>query len=544
MSARALLIPRSALGLVLLLAGCVVSVEPVIPESEAIFDARLLGTWEDEDANRIEFSTVMKGGVFFLADATENVYAIRNMSDDGSGSEYLARLGRLGGHLVLEVFPHFGVRGHLLLVLAVGPDEIHSRAIDAEPLLHALDAGDLRLAYRRIGRNVVLRDSSATLRDELARYLARPGVMSVPRVFRRIAHEGLAPPLRPGHVPCYEGSPWPEADQLFRRDPRWLGTDAASSVDLGGGRILWLFGDSWIDTAGRGERHHARRVSNTVALQAGTEPVAAAMSFHWGTAPDGAPAAFFPEQPNELLRLGNGVRVGDRLVLFFARFAKTGGGGREPVGWGAIMVTNPDDPPSGWRTRPLKTPANAFGVLLGHAGVLHFDGHVYAFGPQHPVSSRPVYVARWPDSAVRKGDLRQPEWWAGETLGWVPESSHVPRWPVFEHAQTEMTIHHDLASGRVLAVQTLGDGPADLAIRAAPTLVGPWTEARMIYRPSEYYRLHGMIHGARAHPDLTGGDLVLSYAMSSSRYIESLTDPSIHYPRFLRLTRCDMENSP
>ena len=40
--------------------------------------------------------------------------------------------------------------------------------------------------------------------------------------------------------------PWPEADSLFRSDPLWLGADAAFSVDLGRGRVLWLFGDSFV----------------------------------------------------------------------------------------------------------------------------------------------------------------------------------------------------------------------------------------------------------------------------------------------------------
>src|SRR5215467_7748298 len=41
-------------------------------------------------------------------------------------------------------------------------------------------------------------------------------------------------------------APWPEADCIFRSDPRWLGADAAFSVDLGQGRVLWLFGDSFV----------------------------------------------------------------------------------------------------------------------------------------------------------------------------------------------------------------------------------------------------------------------------------------------------------
>ncbi|MBF0531153.1 MAG: hypothetical protein HQK55_18175, partial [Deltaproteobacteria bacterium] len=39
---------------------------------------------------------------------------------------------------------------------------------------------------------------------------------------------------------------WPEADRMFHSDPLWLGGDGAGSVDLGGGRVLWLFGDSFV----------------------------------------------------------------------------------------------------------------------------------------------------------------------------------------------------------------------------------------------------------------------------------------------------------
>lgn len=36
-------------------------------------------------------------------------------------------------------------------------------------------------------------------------------------------------------------SGWPEADLLFHKDAHWVGADDAYSVDLGGGRVLWLF---------------------------------------------------------------------------------------------------------------------------------------------------------------------------------------------------------------------------------------------------------------------------------------------------------------
>jgi hypothetical protein len=60
----------------------------------------------------------------------------------------------------------------------------------------------------------------------------------------------------------------------------------------------------------------------------------------------------------------------------------------------------------------------------------------------------------------------------------------------------------------------------------------------MVYRPPEYHRANVMIYAGKAHPQLTGGDLVLTYATNTFQFVEHLTDSLIYYPRFVRLTRC------
>jgi hypothetical protein len=531
MNARLLARSGYALALALLLGGCVVSVEPLIPESEAMFDAGLLGTWEDEDANRLVVTQVTESGRTYRVSYTSA----------GETIFHHALLGRLGEHAVLELFPESEIRSHLLLVLQIAADEIRWQALQPGPLLAALETGELDLGYRRLARDLVLRESPAKLREQLTPWLARPGVLTEPRILRRVPEPVV---VKAGETPCFEASPWTEADRLFRSDPRWLGTDAAASVALGDGRILWLFGNSWVDPEGRGARYHARRVPNTIAVQSGTDPATATMRFHWRAGADGRPAAFFPGQGDEVLQPGSGVRVDDRLVLFFARLRKVEGGGLEPVGWTAMLVSNPDAEPARWRMRLLDLPANPLGLRLGYTAVLRMEGHVYALGAQHPLTTHPVFVARWPEQSVRRGRLKRPEWWAGEQLGWVPDASPAQRIPLFEHGQPELSMHVDANSGQLIVVQALGDGPADIALRAAAALPGPWPEARMVYRPGEYYRPNVRITGARAHPAITGADLVLTYTPHPVRYIEALTDPAIHYPRFLRLTRCTVRGDP
>src|SRR5262249_52392812 len=113
------------LGVAIVLSGCVLSIDPVVSETGATFDAGLLGTWEEvsgSDRARVSRSA-------------ENTYVIEYTSE-GKVGRFEARLGWLGKRLMLDLWPapreedllqpYAGllVAGHLLLALDVGPDEI------------------------------------------------------------------------------------------------------------------------------------------------------------------------------------------------------------------------------------------------------------------------------------------------------------------------------------------------------------------------------------------------------------------------------------
>lgn len=524
----------------LALTACVVSGDAVITEEAAVFDPGLLGRWEKVDG----------GEEAVVSEGPGASYAIRYTTDGNTGT-FRARLGQLDGHQVLDVWPapaegelpdSYGslmIAGHLAVIVErSGPDEIRLSALEPDTLLDALRSGAVVLSYSETSNSLVLRGPTAELRSALGPVLDRPGALGEPDVWRRVpADEGWAGPVEP---PCFEPAPWPEADRLFRGDPHWRGGDVASSVALGEGRTLWLFGDSWINAAGAGTREGATMVSNSVAVQRGTDPSTASITFYWGRAPDGGPAAVIPDRGGERLWFGSGVRVRDRLVLFLARTIRTRRGlGFEHVGPAAFLVDNPDDEPSEWRTRELSMPPDPLGVLLGFAASFQQGDHVYALGTPATQHSHPIFAARWPTDAVRRGDLSEPEWWAGPRHGWVPDSSTTPRAPIFEDAQTELTVHFDTTSRRFLAVHTRGFGPADLVMRAAPSLTGPWSGPRPLFRPPEYYRPHIMIYAGKAHPRLTGADLVLTYATNTFDWREAIRDTNVYFPRFVRLTRCE-----
>ncbi len=339
---------------------------------------------------------------------------------------------------------------------------------------------------------------------------------------------------------CFSAEAWPEADQLFRNDPYWLGGDGASSALLSENRRLWMFGDSWISTDGKGNRRQAHMVSNSLAIQTGSDPSTSTMKFYWGRKKDGSPDAFFPDRAAERLWLGNAVRVGDRLILFFNRVGSSDSGlGFQSMGWAAVMVLNPDAQPSDWQLESIDTPENPMNVLLGFAAVMQRGDYVYAFGSEDPDKSHPIYAVRWPNASVEAGDLMQPLWWAGKQHAWVSDANKHLAQPLFGSGASELSVHWDKPTQNFVVIQTVGFGAADIMLRSAATLGGEWSESTFLFRPGEYSRPKAMIYSAKAHPHLTGADLALTYATNSFDFAEHLSDPEIYYPHFVRLNRCE-----
>jgi hypothetical protein len=520
--------------------GCALSVNPIIAESDATFDPRLIGHWKAADGP--EWVNVVR--------ADGNTYAIEYFDRDLTMGRFAARLGRVSGSLILDIWPSpkehdvpdpYGsvtIAGHLFFAIDIGADEFACAMLDPDSLLAALQNGQLPLQYRQAEEEFTLESATEQLRTVLGPYFARPGALPKRDVWRRAHRTAAGPPFRVG-IPCYEASSWREADRLFLRDPHWVGSDGASSVDLGGGRILWLFGDTWVDPSGRHTRKGATMVSNTLAIQSGTDPSRSSITFYWGPVVKGKPTAFIADSGRVRHWFGNGIRVGDRLVLFLSRVISVSTGiGFESVGWTAWMVENPDAEPGEWRMHRLQTPVNLLGVQTGCAAVYRSGGHIYAFGSEDPVKSHPIYAVRWKEGDVRQGELMHPEWWGGEVFGWVAEASGTARYPIFEDGQSDLTIHFDEVSQRFVCVQTDAFGPADIMMRAAPALTGPWSSSKLVYRPGEYHKPGITTYSAKAHPELTGADLVVTYATNTFAILEQFRDSTSYYPHFVRLMRC------
>lgn len=320
---------------------------------------------------------------------------------------------------------------------------------------------------------------------------------------------------------------WPEADKLFHSDPRWLGADGAFSIDLGSDRVLWLFGDTFVARKPGDARRRAAFVHNTVAIQTGYDPSHASMKFYWRTT-KGAPAEIFESEGKIWMWPSAGIRVGNRLLLFCSRIApdhKKNSLGFRSAGWVAYLVSNPEDEPAAWLLQKVMEGRNK--IILA-SSVLRENNFVYLVGVSDP--DHDLYLAQLTAKAVEQGRLSALEWWSGND--W--QSSESSSQPVIRAAATEASVQRDPRGAGFLEINSQGFGPTDIVMRCSPTLEGPWSAPQNIYRPPESNAPDAFVYAGKSHPELSGSDLVITYAGNGSD--ERLaTDMSIYFPRFVRV---------
>jgi hypothetical protein len=328
---------------------------------------------------------------------------------------------------------------------------------------------------------------------------------------------------------------WREADPLFRQDGRWRGGDAAYSIDLGDQRFLWLFGDSFVAHDRAVGRKNATIIRNSIAVQTGADPSRASVKFYWRVDHEGSPLSFFPERGNQWLWPAHGILLDGELTLFLYRIVADhteGSFGFRVAGWTAVRVTRLSEDPLSWDINELSVPDTGEATVVGAAAVQE-DGYVYAFALTG-ASSQEIGVLRWTNTNFKKGDLSVFEWWGGPEMGWNPKTPAT----VIAEGVTEFSVSRLPGLPWWVQVQSRpvkADG--EIGVRYAQRLTGPWTKICTIYRPPESGQRYVFSYAGKAHPQLRGADVVVTYVANSIDFSRVVSDTDIYFPRFIKITK-------
>jgi hypothetical protein len=346
-------------------------------------------------------------------------------------------------------------------------------------------------------------------------------------------------------------SHWPEATARFRSNGPWLGADSAYSVDLGEGRVLWLFGDTFIDPTRDGSRTNGPNqfVRNSVAIQ--TAPNEAArydlsqseIRFFTGPARDGAASSFFPETAEgDWFWPLSGIRLSDGpLLLFRMRVHKVSTGfGFAVTGWDAVAVDDPNAEPDHWILRPVVDQSTGAERLVG-ASVMQHGDYLYAYAAKNTDDDHALFLARVSLATLKglsRAALSDFEWYTAH--GFQRQSEGATPVPVLAGGQIEISVHFQPQLQRFVEIQTRGlfasDPQTAIVARTSERPEGPWSDPVRIWVPSTPRHADPnklLTYAAKAHPEQRGADLVLTYMQND---VSSLTPiDAVYYPEMLRV---------
>lgn len=349
----------------------------------------------------------------------------------------------------------------------------------------------------------------------------------------------------------------PEDDwtSLFDRDSGWTGSDACYSIPFSGveapglnvyDTTMFLFGDTFIgEVDSNGVRHNSKMIRNTIGILIGNQPDPQKIQFFWNTDEQGNPVELFkPTTPtstaDDWLWPMDGIRLGKRLYIYALRLY-------DPPGWlsfeinGIILLSfELNDQFEIISERQLDTPlfykdSNDVELVFGQAivpmmvesGNYGADGYLYILGPHN----RPLQVKQMVAARVHPEDIEnfnKYEFWDGHD--W--QSDITKSAAITDSISQEFSVT-PLSDGRFVAVFEFGGW---VCVRFSDDLTGPYQPVQFIYDcPEDTMYSGGMVYNAKAHPHLSGeNDLLISYNVNTSDYVELMNNADTYRPRFIR----------
>jgi hypothetical protein len=374
---------------------------------------------------------------------------------------------------------------------------------------------------------------------------------------------------------------------VFDRRDGWTGADVAGSVDLGDGRILWLFGDSWIGSIRDGKRMPgSRMVNNSIAVHAKNKaapwnaPDPRAIRFYWGANnADGQPTAWVVPSDGTtgqqasssrshewLWPTGGGLAVGDtaitrRLFLFFFRVQRTpqekGVWSFSVVGTALGTIDNIVEPADRWKVKLLNVPES---IRLSRPGGPHAETEmtwgmtacldpatamdksptalIYGVRKTNPFNNALVLASAPAATIDRFGSWK---FYVGRN-SWVTQSTAAT--PIADGMVSELSVEHIAQEGRTkfVLIQSEPFLGSRIFVRTASEPQGPWSARRTVYAVTEVRRNRSYFtYAAKGHAALSRpGEMLITYLVNSNQFSDLLNDTQIYRPMFLRLSAASL----
>ena len=297
----------------------------------------------------------------------------------------------------------------------------------------------------------------------------------------------------------------------------WTGSDATYSVPLANGKILWMFGDTFLGTVKADRtREPTGLLRNTLVLQEGDH-----LTTHF-TGPSNNPRAFVsPQQADEWYWPLDATTYENEIHWMLGRLGNTNEGGNwsfEYRGFDLAVMDLADLSIKSVETK-VDDPDISYGSCL-----IEDDDYTYLYG----ISTRPLqkraHIAR-----VEGRNLSKP-WSFYNGTSWIETpSSYV----IANGVSDQFSVIKDGGIFYLITHEIIFGDRIFIAESKSPT--GPFLNRRILYCTPE---TSGSIftYNTFAHPELaTEGELRLSYNINSFNFPDLFTNADLYRPKFIRI---------
>jgi Domain of unknown function (DUF4185) len=320
----------------------------------------------------------------------------------------------------------------------------------------------------------------------------------------------------------------------------WWGADAAYSIPLPDGRVVWIFGDTLYGKARYVKDDNPRMVRNSIGISTckdgkwninyvirkgkGGHPrdfFQARNHTYWYWALDG-----FTYQGDLWVTL---LRVRNTPVTSSAAFAF------RTAGADIARVSGLNASPQKWQVKIF--PLVPDGVHAYPSATTVVEGkfaYLFALYEEKP---NPMLLARIPLKGLNapKKNLQ----YLAKSDTWKPGFDPADAKFVMAPGSSEMSVRYHPALHKWVTVMMAPGFPSDkILFRTAPSLAGPWTKGKDIYQIPDMqhsapsYSPNTFCYAAKEHPEFEApGKLLFTYVCNSLKVGSLTTDLNIYFPK-------------
>jgi hypothetical protein len=297
----------------------------------------------------------------------------------------------------------------------------------------------------------------------------------------------------------------------------WTGADATYSLPLPNGRIMWMFGDTFLGTVtAQRTRENAPFIRNSLIIQDGDQM----KTLSGGN--DNKPAAFIqPLQDDQWYWPLDATIYHGKIQWLLGRLGSDGTGDAWDFayrGFDLAIVS-----PATFEIESLQSKIASPDISYGSC-LLEDGQYTYIYGIFSSSRSKTVHLAR-----AENGNLLN-AWTFYDGSGWTTEPSDFivarnvsDQFSVIKEGDVYYLITHETIFGKRIFI----------AQSSKPE--GPFTDGRVLYCTPES---GGDIftYNSFVHPELSQeGELRISYNINSFNFADLFTNADLYRPKFIRI---------